>query len=322
MRRPSRPSRVPEARLLARAALRLLLLASGAGCAPRDAFVGAAPPLDAAAAADASSVLFSSQLVMNGGAWQEFTPLSGARVTFGAAIVGAADGHVAELRFPGDPSLSAADHSDSDLNTGIATRQYFRFGTFRARVQFATCAATEEIASAVFMYFSDGSDGNGNGLPDTHELDLHVLCGNPSFIVLSAWSDYELRGGVETFLKSSHAVDTATGDTYDTLAAGDTTFTKTGSAPALVQPGFPAKDTFYEVGIEWQPTRVRFFIVQGGVELTLWILTDVAYVPQVPLPLMFNLWHPATHWVPTRAPADYPANDGVMLVDWAEWSTP
>ena len=62
--------------------------------------------------------------------------------------------------------------------------------------------------------------------------------------------------------------------------------------------------------------------VVAGVERTLWTLTDPAFVPQVPLPLMFNLWHPPTHWLPTRAPADYPAHDGVMLVDRATWTSP
>ncbi|HTA19407.1 MAG TPA: hypothetical protein VK989_08950, partial [Polyangia bacterium] len=84
-----------------RAALPILTLAA---CAPRDGQVGAAPPLDAATAPDAS-VFFTSELAANAGAWDEVTPLEGARVTFGAANAGAADGLVAELRFPGDPTL-------------------------------------------------------------------------------------------------------------------------------------------------------------------------------------------------------------------------
>jgi len=322
MRRTSGPSRRRSAGVgLARGALVSVVVAAAA-CAPRDAQVGAAPPLDAGGAPDAGSLLFSSQLAVNGGAWDELTPLDGARITFGAPSAGADDGLVAALRFPGDPTLGPADRTDPNLATMIETRQYFRYGTFRARVQPATCAPTEELASAVFMYFSDGRDDNGNGITDEQELDLQVLCGTPSFIVLTAWSDYEAGGGVETFRKSSHAVDTATGDLWDTLQPGDATYAKTGNDPALAQQGFPAPHTFYEVGIDWQATRVRFFIVSGGAELTLWTLTDPAFVPQVPLPLMFNLWHPGTHWLPTRAPADYPANDGVMLVDWARWTSP
>ena len=319
MRPPSEASRRRKA--AAPALATLWLAAVGASCSPQDAVVGAAPLADGGGA-DTRAVLFSSQLAAKGAAWDDFTPLDGERVTYGVANAAAEDGLVAELRFPGDPARAPADDADPDLNVGIATRQYFRFGTFRARVRFATCAPTEEIASAAFMYFSDGHDDNGNGIVDNPELDFHVLGGTPSFIVLTAWSDFEVRNGVDTFLKVSHAVDTATGDTYDTAAPDDAAYVKTGNAPELVHAGFPAPDTFYEVGIEWQPTYVRFFIVLDGAEVGLWTLTDPAFVPQVPLPLMFNLWHPATHWLPTRQPAGYPAHDGVMLVDWAEWTSP
>jgi hypothetical protein len=303
--------------LLACASLALVL---GGACGRRDAQVGLVPLVDGAA----GPALFSSQLERDDGFWKVSAPLPGSGVTFGAAAPGTRDGRVAELRFPGDPALSATDRVDPDLATQIETRQFFRYGTFKARVQFPACAAGEELASAVFMYFRDGRDVDDNGLTDLHELDLHVLCGAPSFIVLTAWSDYDAQpdGGAETFLMLSHAVDTATGDVYDTPAPGERVYAKTGNEPALAQPGFPAAGTFYDVGIEWLPARVRFFIVLGGAEWTLWTVTDARYVPQVPLPMMFNVWHPSTHWVPQRTPADYPALDGVMRVDSAEWLAP
>jgi Glycosyl hydrolases family 16 len=322
MRPPFEPSPRRSARGVAALLLPAVPMLAAVACAPADAVVGAVPLVADASAADVSTVLFSSELAAKGGTWDDFTPLDGERVTYGVANAGARDGLVAELRFPGDPALGPTDDASPDLNAGISTRQYFRYGTFRARVQFASCAPTEEIASAAFMFFNDGHDDNGNGIVDNPELDFHVLGGTPSFIVLTAWSDYEVANGAETFLKVSHAVDTATGDTYDTLAPGDATYTKTGNAPELAQAGFPAPGAFYEIGIEWQPKYVRFFIVRDGVEVRLWTLTDPAFVPQAPLPLMFDLWHPATHWLPTRASADYPAHDAVMLVDWAAWTSP
>lgn len=301
---------------LAGAGLALVL----AACGRRDAQVGVVPLADGSAA----PALFSSELERNDGFWKASAPLPGAAVTFGAAASGARDGRVAELRFPGAPALSATDRVDPDLATQIETLQFFRYGTFEARVQFPSCAPGEEIASAVFMYFRDGRDVDDNGLTDLHELDLHVLCGTPSFIVLTAWSDYDAQpdGGAETFLMLSRAVDTATGDVYDTSAPGERAYVKTGAAPELAQPGFPAAGAFYDVGIEWLPARVRFFIVLGGAERTLWTVTDARYVPQVPLPMMFNVWHPSTHWLPQRTPADYPTQDGVMRIDSAEWRAP
>jgi len=314
----SATSWAPDARVLAALAL------VTAACGSRDAIVGAGPPRAADGGA-AGAVLFSSELASDDGAWDIFTPLPGARVTFGVAHAGAGslDGRVAALVYPGDPTLTAADRTDSDLNTGISTRQFFRYGTFLGRVQFATCASGEDVASAVFMYFADGADANANGIADLHELDLQVLCGAPSVVVMTAWSDYEIAAsGAQVFRKLSHAVDTATGDVYDSTAPNERTFAKTGNDPALVHPGFPAPDAFTDVGIERAEDHVRFFVVQDGREVTLWTLTDVAYVPRVPLPLMFNLWHPGTHWVPSTTPADYPARDGVLLVDYAEWRAP
>jgi hypothetical protein len=312
------PRRSAPSRSLSLATSATLAACALASCAPHDAQVGVAPTADGGS----PRVLFEADFAANGGAWQVQTPLDGARVTFGAASPGSADGHVAQLLFPGSPALVPTDRADPRLATEIESSQYFRFGTFRARVQFATCAPTEEIASAVFMYFGSDHDGNGNGITDTPELDFHVLGGTPSFIVLTAWSDYELVGGVETFRQVSRAIDMATGDLYDTLAPGERGYTKTGQAPELAWPGFPAPNTFYDVGIDWQAARVRFFIVRDGVEVTLWTMSETAFVPEVPLPLMFNVWHPGTHWVPARSPADYPANDSVFIVDRAAWTSP
>jgi hypothetical protein len=321
MRPASSKSRRPEPRLAAG-----LALLAAAACAPRDASVGVGfDPARDAGGADGAVVLFSSELAGNGGLWDVYTPLPGAGVTFGAGYsgVGSRDGRVAALVFPGDPNLTAMDRTDSSLNTGISTKQFFRYGTFRARVQFATCAAGEDVTNAVFMYFADGADANGNGIADLHELDFHVLCAEPTFIVLTAWSDYQIDGaGAETFLKRSHAIDPATGDVYDTPVANERAFVKTGNLPEVAHPGFPSADTLYDVGIEWQPDHVRFFILLDGREITLWTLAEPAFVPQVPLPMMFNLWHPPASWGPGTIPADYPAQDAALLVDWAEWQAP
>jgi hypothetical protein len=291
------------------------------GCAPRDARVGAFPSADAAG--DGPAPIFSSELDVNAGLWTVQTIRPGATAVFGASHAAAGDGLVAELRFPGEASLASADAAGPGMATEIATRQYFRFGTFRTRVQFATCAPGEEIASAVFMYFNDGRDGDGNGVADNPELDFQLLCGTPSFLVLTAWADFQRApDGQEIFSKLSRAIDLSTGDVHDAVSPTERAFAKTGHSADFVHAGFPAPGTFYELGIEWQSTRVRFFIVLDGAEVTLWDMTDARYVPEVPLPLMYNLWHPATHWVPQMTPADYPANDGVLRVDWVRFFAP
>jgi hypothetical protein len=309
---------VPSRRL---SLLALALAVPAAACGRSDAQVGLFPLADGGVGGTA---VFSSEMATLDPAWEVATPLPGSAVTFGVAASGARDGRVVELRFPGDPALAASDRSDPDLATMIATRQFFRYGTFRARLQPARCAPGEEVVSAMFMYWKDGRDANQNGLTDVQELDFQILCGTPAFVVLTAWSDYQDApdGGVPMFRKRSRAVDTATGDIYDTADASSADYARTGNAPELVLSGFPAAGAFYELGIQRQATRVRFFIVAGGAEVTLWTVEDVSYVPQAALPMMFNVWHAPTHWLPARTPADYPASDAVLRVDSAEWRVP
>jgi hypothetical protein len=267
----------------------------------------------------AGTPLIATDFAADEGLWDRQRLVPGAAVTFGAPDPLSRDGAELVLRLPGIAGLGATDYAGPDFSTEISTKQFVKFGSLRTRLRFPVCAAGEEIVSAAFAFFNDGSDANGNGLPDNPELDFQVLCGRPSFIVLTAWRDYGVMNGATRFLKASHAVDTATGDIYDLSSPSDSTYAKTGADGAFAQPGFPDPNTFYEVGFDWRPTQVRFFAVLGGKELTLWTLTDPAYVPVVPLQVMFNLWHPATHWVPDRAAAVYPARDGSFRVDWMEY---
>jgi hypothetical protein len=266
------------------------------------------------------ALLIATDFAADEGLWDRQRLIPGATVTFGALDPAARDGTALVLRLPGIPGLGPTDHAGPDLATQISTKQFAKFGSLRAGVRFAACAPGEEVASAAFAYFNDGGDLDGNGLPDNPELDFQVLCGRPSFIVLSAWKDFAMTSnGTARFLKMSHAVDTSTGDTYDLVSPSDATYAKTSTDRALMQPGFPDPNVFYEVGFDWQPTSVRFFAVLGGKELTLWTLTDEAYVPAVPLQVMFNLWHPASHWLPDRTSAAYPAQDANLRVDWVEY---
>jgi beta-glucanase (GH16 family) len=297
--------------------LALALVVTAGACGRADAQVGLVP------ADGGTTVVFSSEMAAADPAWEITTPLPRSAVSFVAAG-GARDGRAVELRFPGDSNPTATDRSDPNLATMISTRQFFRYGTFRSRLEPARCTPNEEVVSAMFLYAKDGRDTNQNGLSDVQELDFQILCGRPSFIVLTAWSDYEdaADGGAANFRKRSHAIDTVSGDLYDTPSPTALEYEKSGNAPELVLTGFPAPGAFYDLGIDWQPARVRFFIVVGGVERTLWTIEDAAYIPQAPLPMMFNLWHPATHWLPTRDAADYPSEDAVLSVDSAEWRVP
>ena len=69
------------------------------------------------------------------------------------------------------------------------------------------------------------------------------------------------------------------------------------------------------MGWDWQADHIRWFMVLGGVEVTLWTFTDATRVPQHPATMRFNLWYPGEHWNEDGAvsPAQ---NDATLSVDW------
>ena len=235
---------------------------------------------------------------------------NGGSVSFGAANPSAADNAVAELIFKGNAALGPADKLTPDFATEIGTNQTFGYGTFRTRVQLAKCASSEELVNGVFTYFNDGKDHDGDGLIDNSEIDIEILCSDPSIISLTIWSVYTsdtAKQGV------SRVIHTKTGAYEDTL--NDTTSLGSGTSPAFKLAGFPDPSAFYEMGFEWHATSLRYFIVVGGNEITLWTYTDAKYIPSLPAAFLFNVWH-STDWWNSQGTADYPANDAIMRVDW------
>ena len=235
---------------------------------------------------------------------------NGGTVTFGASNTSATDNAVAELDFKGNAALGPGDKLTPDYATEIGTNQSFGYGTFRARVQLAQCSSSEELVNGIFTYFNDGKDHDGDGLVDNSEIDIEILCSDPSIISLTIWSEYTsdtAKQGV------SRVIRTKTGAYEDSL--NDTTSLGSGTSPTFKLGGFPDPSAFYEMGFEWHATSLRYFIVVGGNEITLWTYTDAKNIPSLPAAFLFNLWH-SSDWWNAQGIADYPANDAVMRVDW------
>jgi beta-glucanase (GH16 family) len=235
---------------------------------------------------------------------------NGGSVTFGAANTSASDNAVAELVFKGNGALGPSDKLTPDYATEIGTNQTFGYGTFRTRVQLAKCNAGEELVNGIFTYFNDSKDHDGDGLVDNSEIDIEILCSDPSIISLTIWTEYTsdtAKQGV------SRVIHTKTGSYEDSL--NDTTSLGSGTLPALKLSGFPDPSAFYEMGFEWHAASLRYFIVVGGTEITLWTYTDPKYIPSLPAAFLFNVWH-STDWWNSQGVADYPASDAVMRVDW------
>lgn len=271
-----------------------------------------------------------SSFASDDGKWtKKFKPTGS--ITYGAANAQAVDQKVASLVFSGAPGASPANASQIKTNT------FLGFGMYRARVSLATCAATEEVVNGIFVYsYSGGTDGtttlpvdgNANGIKDNNEIDFEVLCGEPQYLWLSSWTDYDEVGGVETFRKVTRVVDMTTGKAYQTVPGKEGEYglgaTVVETITDAITPGFATTGAFYELGFDWQPTYVRFFIMLNGKEVTLWTLNNtshpngVSYIPQNKAAMMFNLWHTGGHWYAGGA-AVSPANPATMNVDWFKY---
>jgi hypothetical protein len=188
---------------------------------------------------------------------------------------------------------------------------------YRARVRQAACAASEDVVNGNFTYFNDGQDHDGDGLVDNSEIDIEILCGTPSVISLTIWSQYSDDNG--HFRKWTRAVDLGTGAVLESTAADSYELASKGIDPELAHPSFRGADQYYEMGFEWHADRIRYFIVLDGAEITLWNFTNPALIPKLPGRWLMNVWHPDVHWFGSGGSAGYPAHDATMRIDWARY---
>jgi hypothetical protein len=300
-------------------------LAGSFGCSAQDAEVGWNPaPVheDAGSEANLPGPTLVTEFASDEGLWDLQMFGAGAANAFGQPSPSSGDGAVATLTFPGHPGWTGDQNAGPHFATQIAMKQLLGYGTYRTRIEPATCNPTEEVVSSFFVFFNDGSDANGNGLVDNREIDMQFPCGTPSIVSMSTWTDYQAgAGGKEQFIKLTREVDTATGDYYDTASDRSDALSKTGTSAEFQHPEFPKPGSFYEIGFDWHPSALRFFIVWIGQEITLFELSGDARVPGPPIRLMYNIWHPPEHWFPIDV-ADtpgYPSADAVMRVDRLEY---
>jgi hypothetical protein len=172
------------------------------------------------------------------------------------------------------------------------------------------------VVNGYFTYFNDGKDHDGDGLIDNSEIDIEILCGTPSYLSLTVWSQYT---DDTHFKKWTRAIDLNTGEYLESPADNIFDLKSLGSNPAFKHPGFFTPDGFYEMGFEWHADHIRYFIVLDGQEITLWTFTNKALIPTLPTSWQFNVWHPSTHWFAGGGTAAYPAKAATMRLDWARF---
>jgi hypothetical protein len=298
---------------------------SGAEAGAQDARADGAPTQDGAPApgdaaggdegiVTAAPPTWSSEFVARADQWPYLTSLRPGNVTFGLADPRADDDNVGQLTLPGIPGVAAGQLEGPMYATEIETAPTFRYGTFRARLTLPTCDPSEDAVTGFYTNFTDGYDQNGDGIVDNSEVDIEILCGNPHVIEMAIWTDLSHDSGVV-----GAAVDLSTGAYKGTTVLPAFGSVNSGMRAELVHPEFPDPNELYEMGFVWQPAEVRFFIVLGGTEVTLWDYTDPQHIPALPSVIGFNVWHPGTHWAGDNTPASYPAHDATTRIDWVRY---
>lgn len=209
---------------------------------------------------------------------------------------------------------------------GVQSNSSFLYGTFTARLKTADCSAQPNagVVTGYFTYFNDGSDKNGDGLPDNSEIDFEWLCAEPQTIYLTLWTDF-LDGTHQKRL--SRVLNLATGKIASTQSK-----TSWGSGPNLTGvenqpdtltalPGYNSSAAFYDYGISWSADRVLWWMKnpKDGSRITLWDYRGpAARIPARSSKYQFNVWHSST-WTPDALPSatQAPAGPISAYVDWA-----
>lgn len=219
---------------------------------------------------------------------------------------GAGDGKAMKLQ------LDARPETGPRRGVQIASNNpSFRYGTFGTRMKTANCAGQPRagVVTGMVTYSLDHSDADRNGLPDNHEIDVEVLCGQPEVIWMSLWTDYDEI--TDAPRKISRAVNLRTGEVIyncylktwlgscEPLLPGE-------NLPAAVTavPGFDSATQFHSYTFDWQPDRVRFYAGgTSGPPILLWDYQGpTSRIPQKTSMFLQNVWHTAT-WNPFNGPA-------------------
>ena len=254
-----------------------------------------------------------------------------------------------KLTLLGRPDLTYEDRVGPRNGIEIYTNRKLGYGSFRFRVRTSPCKDDEEVVTGLFTY-SYGGDLNGNHIKDNSEIDIELVCSAPNLLLLSIWTDYmEMNHRLQDdnwhcpdanfdgfkdqvcFSKISRTIDMSTGEYFETEPGNISEMSKEprGMIEGLPpQTPFAPDQRFYEMGFDWTPNQVRYFIVLDDREVTLWDFRKSQYIPRGPANFRMNLWHPKMRWFDpdydlpldqrplSKVWGDYPKENMVLYVDW------
>ena len=213
----------------------------------------------------------------------------------------------------------------------VATKTTYSYGVYSARLKSADCTGQPDagIVTGLFTYFNDGSDKNGNGLPDNNEIDFEWLGAEPQSIYLTMWTDY--RDSDEKHNRVSRKINLSTGkierciygENFDQQIPLTGLENQPTQVPAL--PGYNSATAYYEYGFSWSSNRVTWWIINpaDGSKIILWDYQGpAARISAPPASYQVNAWHTKT-WPPENRPTAIkpPTSPVSAYVDWVRFDT-
>jgi hypothetical protein len=245
--------------------------------------------------------------------------------TSNVADAAANDGKVLKMTLAARPRAGAGNGPE------IQSPLRYQYGSYSSRLKTADCSAQPlaGVVTGYFTYFNNGTDTNGNGLPDNSEIDFEWLCAEPQVFFITMWTDYD--GSPDVHKKVYREINLATGvilkTCYDEVWGECQALASSELQPTSITaiPGYNSSTAYYEYGFTWASTGVRWWVVNpaNGQQITLWDYQGpAARITTVPAYYMTNVWH-TNNWSPESMPTaiQQPTIPIYASVDWTKFAT-
>jgi beta-glucanase (GH16 family) len=200
----------------------------------------------------------------------------------------------------------------------IISNKFTHFGSYATRLKVPDPRGVQPNVGAVVGYFTYHNDPE-EGLS---EIDFEWLLADPEVIYMGTWT-----GESGKLIRVGRTINLAKGIIYTTEYREDHSKTReklTGSNqnfPEKIEAieGFDASAQFHTYGFDWQPDRIRWWMLHPTTADTvvLWDYKGERGIPQHPSKYRMNFWHTNNWSVETNPKSlEKPKERFELEVDW------
>lgn len=200
----------------------------------------------------------------------------------------------------------------------IISKKFTHFGSYATRLKVPDPRGVQPNVGAVVGYFTYHNDPE-EGLS---EIDFEWLLADPEVIYMGTWT-----GESGKLIRVGRTINLAKGIIYTTEYREDHSKTReklTGSNqnfPEKIEAieGFDASAQFHTYGFDWQPDRIRWWMLHPTTADTvvLWDYKGERGIPQHPSKYRMNFWHTNNWCVETNPKSlEKPKERFELEVDW------